>query len=239
MFEKLFDKNEYRFILYFVGIFLGTAALLAAFGLLPSELQEESEGGTLLQNVEDSALNILSANNEKVTAGNGQVIAPLEQPKMYGTSKSTSTQRVVVGGYPSRLVIPSIDVDTKVYVPASTDVTTLDRGLTKGPVYYPGSGTAAGGNMFIFGHSTGHKVVINKAYKVFNELSSLSQGDEIYIVSNGNTFVYVVKKVSKVNKNETLVKFDTKSHLLTLSTCNSFGARTDRFVVTAEFSRVK
>ena len=48
-------------------------------------------------------------------------------------------------------------------------------------------------------------------------------------------FTYRVRSVDKVDKDETLVTFDTKAHLLTLSTCNSFGSKSDRFVVVAEF----
>jgi LPXTG-site transpeptidase (sortase) family protein len=239
MFDKLFNKNESSFILYFVLIFLGTAGLLAAVGLLPNELQEQSNGDTLAQSVENSALNIVSGSGEKISNQDDQTISAPPQTKMYGAPKAAPTQKVVIGGYPARLVIPSIDVDTQVFTPKDTDVDTLDHDLTKGPVYYPGSGTVAGGNMFIFGHSTGYKIVINKAYKVFNDIHTLNQGDEIDVVSNGNTFIYTVKSVSKVNKNETLVNFDTNSHILTLSTCNSFGAKTDRYVVTAVFSSVK
>jgi LPXTG-site transpeptidase (sortase) family protein len=148
---------------------------------------------------------------------------------------SDSPKNILQNGLPSRLVIPSIRVDTQVVIPRNTSISTLDTDLTKGPVYYPGSGTINGGNMFIFGHSTGYKVVLNKAYKVFNDLNTLSQGDSIYIESEGKKFLYRVRSVNKVDKNETLVTFDTNEDLLTLSTCNSFGAKSDRYVVVAEF----
>jgi len=233
MFDKIFSKNEARFIGYFFLVFLGTAALLAALGLLPNELEESSNGDTLTQAVVNSALN--TPKEQQVVPANPRPIVTRPQT---GTVKQP-TQKVIVAGNPTRLIIPSIGVDTTVYTPKNTDVDTLDHDLTKGPVYYPGSGTAAGGNMFIFGHSTGYKVVLNKAYKVFNDLHTLSNGDTINVVSNGNTFVYKVKSVSKVNKNETLVKFDTDAHILTLSTCNSFGAKTDRYVVVADYVGVK
>ncbi len=228
MFDKIFNKNELRFIGYFFLVFLGTAALLAAFGLLPSELEESSNGDTLTQAIVNSAV------STQVAPANTKPVVTKPQT---GTVKST--QKVIVAGNPTRLTIPAIGLDTIVYTPKNTDVATLDHDLTKGPVYYPGSGTAAGGNMFIFGHSTGYKVVINKAYKVFNDLHTLTNGDMINVVSNGHTFLYKVKSVSKVNKDETLVKFDTDAHILTLSTCNSFGAKSDRYVVVAEYVGVK
>jgi LPXTG-site transpeptidase (sortase) family protein len=232
MFDKIFSKNELRFIGYFFLVFLCTAGLLAAFGLLPNELEESSNGDTLTQAVVNSALK--APQEQQVSPTNPKPV--LTRPQT-GTIKST--QKVIVAGNPTRLIIPAIGLDTTVYTPKNTDVDTLDHDLTKGPVYYPGSGTPAGGNMFIFGHSTGYKVVINKAYKVFNDLHLLTKGDTISVVSNGNTFIYKVKSVSKVNKDETLVKFDTDAHLLTLSTCNSFGAKTDRYVVVADYVGVR
>ena len=233
MFDKIFSKNELRFIGYFFLIFLGTAGSLAAFGLLPSELEETSDGDTLTQKIVDSAIS--APQEQKVNPVQNQVITRPQNSVV----RPTQPQKVIVAGNPTRLIIPAIGVDTTVYTPADTDVDTLDHDLTKGPVYYPGSGTAAGGNMFIFGHSTGYKIVINKAYKVFNDLHTLTNGDTINVVSNGNTFVYKVKSVSKVNKNETLVNFDTSAHIITLSTCNSFGAKTDRYVVVGEYVGVK
>jgi len=247
---KFFSRAESSFILYFVLVFLGTAAFLAAFGLLPNELMEQSNGNNLTQSVEQAVLGGPDQNDATAgvagqaadgtgAADQGQYATMLQGKNgtaAVGTGSTGGSQIVV--GPPSRLIIPSIGVDTQVELPASTDVDVLDHELTKGPVYYPGSGTPAGGNMFIFGHSTGYKIVINKAYRVFNDIHSLNAGDQIQVVSNGHTFEYKVKTVNKVNSDETLVKFDTASHLLTLSTCNSFGAKSDRYVVVAEYVRM-
>ncbi len=257
MFERLshiFDRNEARFIGWFVAIFLMTAAALAAFGLLPSELQEESSGSSIDESFSQAILRALSgaaapdagsavedvrASQRAGQAGYsefGSILAPRT-----GTSApaagSTSSIAVSGTGLPQRISIPKISMDTEVRVPASSDVATLDKELLKGPVYYPGSGTGNGGNMFIFGHSTGHSVVINKAYKVFNNIKLLSKGDEIFVQSDGRTLVYRVRTVDLVDKNDTMVTFDTSSTLLTLSTCNSFGTKADRYVVVAELSR--
>jgi LPXTG-site transpeptidase (sortase) family protein len=218
-FKSLFNQKETTFILWFVVIFAGTAGLLSAFGLLPSELQETSDGKTLSSEIVDKAT--------------GSIVG--QDPSQNQDQNSATVQNLTAQGYPSRLVIPSIGVDTPVRIPKSSDIDVLDNELTQGPVYYPGSGTVNSGNLFIFGHSTGYKVVINKAYKVFNDLKTLNTGDLIYIQSEGKVFSYSVKSVSQVNKDQTLVEFDTTSHLLTLSTCNSFGAKTDRYVVVAQF----
>ena len=235
-------------------IFLGSAGVLSLFGLLPNELTENTEGQTLSQRIAnafngDSTTGANQQNNNGFDTETGLPFSESALGILNSTGKpsnntntkpsvssgSNSNTNVVVNGIPTRLTIPSIGVSTQVYTPRNTSIAVMDADLTKGPVYYPGSGTINTGNMFIFGHSTGHAVVINKAYKVFNELKNLNQGDIIYVESEGKKFSYRVRSVDKVDKNETMVTFDTKAHLLTLSTCNSFGSKSDRFVVVAEF----
>lgn len=243
-FNSLFSPKEASFILWFVIFFLGSAGILALFGLLPSELTEKSDGLTLSEKIAETATKAVAgdngtnnSNDDQViwTTGNGSVSQNGQNGQGGKAADSSNINTLTKIGLPSRLVIPSIQVDTEVVVPRNTSVEVLDNDLTKGPVYYPGSGTINSGNMFIFGHSTGYKVVINKAYKVFNDLKNLNKGDFVYIESEGKKFSYKVRSVDKVDKDETLVTFDTKAHLLTLSTCNSFGSKSDRYVVVAEF----
>ncbi|MBI2096981.1 MAG: hypothetical protein HYT40_02390 [Candidatus Sungbacteria bacterium] len=59
-----------------------------------------------------------------------------------------------------RLIIENIGLSAKIVTPASTDDNILNTALTKGAVYYPGSGKLGEvGNVFLFGHSTGLAVV--------------------------------------------------------------------------------
>jgi LPXTG-site transpeptidase (sortase) family protein len=119
--------------------------------------------------------------------------------------------------------------------PNTTNVATLDEYLKKGAVRYPGSGTIGLGNMFIFAHSTGIKVVNNQAYKAFNGLKDLTTGDIIKVYGESKIYQYKVTSVRLVDSNEALVTFDTTGSRLTLSTCNTFGAKTERYVVEADF----
>lgn len=232
-FSNLFSQKEVVFITWFVIIFIGTTGVLAAFGLLPAELLEETDGRDLSTEIVESAAKAFGGANS--SGANDSLANGSDSGASSSNSNKNNSQKLTQVGYPVRLVIPSIQIDTKVQFPENTKVSTLDTELTKGPVYYPGSGTVNSGNMFIFGHSTGYKVVINKAYKVFNELKNVQIGAPVYVESEGKMFAYKVRSVDKVNKDDTMVKFDTTSHLLTLSTCNSFGAKTDRYVVVAEF----
>jgi LPXTG-site transpeptidase (sortase) family protein len=241
--NSLFTPKETSFIVWFMVIFIASAGLLSLFGLLPSELTEQSDGQTLSEKVAGTAAGAITGtnpgnagnNNDDIwSTGNSGQVRP-NTTNSSNTASSNTSKNLTQNGLPTRLIIPSIKVDTQVYIPRNTTTSVLDADLTKGPVYYPGSGTINTGNMFIFGHSTGYSVVINKAYKVFNELKNLTPGQMIYIESEGKQFSYKVRTVDKVDKDETLVTFDTKAHLLTLSTCNSFGAKSDRYVVVAEF----
>lgn len=134
---------------------------------------------------------------------------------------------------PDKIRIPKIDVDTIIENPPSRDVATLDGALQRGAVYYPGSGTIEQGNIFIFGHSTNWPVVRNQAYKTFNNLEDLQKGDQIEVISDGISYFYIVDSVKLIDANDAIVDFSQKDRKLTLSTCNTFGQKQDRYVVEA------
>ncbi len=144
------------------------------------------------------------------------------------------------GQLPMLIQIPKIDVNVQIYNPSTTTLPVLNDYLTKGAVHYPGSGLLGGnGNMYIFGHSSTLSVVHNQAYKAFNNIQHLVVGDTISVFSENAEYVYKVKVVKKVDANKELVEFKTDSRMLTLSTCDLFGVRSDRFVVEAEFAYKK
>jgi len=135
---------------------------------------------------------------------------------------------------PVRIVIEDIGVDTSISNPNSTDIDVLDRALLSGAVRYPGSGElGADANVLIFGHSSYLPVVKNKAYKAFNEIGTLERGDEIVVYSDTHRYVYTVETVRLANAEEALVQFSAEEPTLTLATCNTFGAKQERWVVTA------
>ncbi len=150
-----------------------------------------------------------------------------------------NTNSLIEEVYPVRITIPKIGVDSIINSPESRDVAVLDEFLKKGVVHYPGSGTLSGGNMFLFGHSTGFAVVQNQAYKALNDLRKLELGDEIFVNSASDKYVYKVISVVLVDDSEALVTFNGGDHMLTISTCNTFGEKQERYEVEAEFSRVE
>jgi LPXTG-site transpeptidase (sortase) family protein len=138
---------------------------------------------------------------------------------------------------PEKISIPKIDVDSIIQVPRAVDVATLDAALEKGAVYYPGSGTLQGGNMFLFGHSTNWRVVNNQAYQTFNNLDKLIPGDEIILTSGDTQYVYKVQTVVRASEDDTLIEFNKGARMLTISTCDTFGRKQDRWVVEAVFEK--
>lgn len=154
--------------------------------------------------------------------------------------KSITDQNKEKAILPNHIRIPKINVDTPVSNPVSDSVEVLDKYLTSGSVHYPGSGSLSGGNMFLFAHSTGIKIVRNQAYKAFNDLKYLVEGDVINVSGeDGKIYVYKVSSVKMATDKDVLVRFDKTEKMLTLSTCNSFGQKSERYVVEAYFDSVK
>ncbi|MFH0988199.1 MAG: sortase [Parcubacteria group bacterium] len=138
----------------------------------------------------------------------------------------------------SRLSISDIDLDALIVHPESADINTLNAAINKGVAHYPDSGELGEiGNVFLFGHSTNLKIVNNQNYAVFNRLKELKTGAMIRLESGGSEYWYVVKSMSLKKANETWINLATSKKLLTISTCNVFGAKEDRYVVEAEFAR--
>lgn len=136
---------------------------------------------------------------------------------------------------PDHITIDKIGVDININKPNTTVVEELDRSLLTGAVHYPGSGSVESGNMYIFGHSSSLQVVNNPAYAAFSGLRDLVPGDVINIEADGQTYLYKVTSVNLVNENTALVEFNKGERMLTLSTCNTFGRKEERYVVEAEF----
>lgn len=167
-----------------------------------------------------------SKSRTEVLTSSGEDTAPdVEETPVYVATEKES---------PVRIVINSIGVDTSITSPESTDVNVLDRALQSGAVRYPGSGLLGeAANMLVFGHSSYLPVVHNKAYQAFNELGKVLPGEHITVYSDVYRYEYEVQNVRMAKAEDIAVTFETKVPTLTLATCNTFGAKEDRWVVTA------
>jgi len=154
-----------------------------------------------------------------------------------GNTSSIPVEELDTNLIPQKIEIPKIGVSSVVQIPQAIDVATLDNALAKGATYYPGSGTLQGGNMFLFGHSTNWKVVNNQAYKTFNDLDKLVKGDSVELTSDNKKYIYEVTSVRRAADDDVLVDFSKGNRMLTISTCDTFGKKQDRWVVEAEFKK--
>jgi LPXTG-site transpeptidase (sortase) family protein len=135
---------------------------------------------------------------------------------------------------PTKIEIPAINLSVTVSNPTSTDVPVLDNALLTGAVRYPTSSKlGVPGNTIIFGHSSYLPIVMNKAFKTFDGIQNLTKGDRITVTGSGHTYVYSVDTVVKANATADSIPLNVEGSKLTLATCNSFGQKSDRFVVTA------
>lgn len=149
-------------------------------------------------------------------------------------------EAVEEGELPLGIEIPSIGLKANVSNPDTTDIATLDAELTRGAVRYPNSGIPGEeGNVLIFGHSSYLPVVHNQAYKAFNGIQDLEEGAPIFVVGQTKVYVYAVESVQSANTSTGEIPLAIEGAKLTLATCDTFGAKSDRFIVTAKLVRVE
>lgn len=161
--------------------------------------------------------------------------------------KSNAQSPVVVAGadtpppaatveLPAKIEIPAIGLAATIVNPTTTDIASLDKALLSGAVRYPTSAKLGEtGNVVLFGHSSYLPVVGNQAFKTFNGIQKLLEGDTVTVSSSGTAYTYRVRTVAKESANDAGIPLAVAGRVLTLSTCDSFGKKTDRFVVTADF----
>ena len=154
-----------------------------------------------------------------------------------GAAPVASSTPVMRAEDPVKIVIPTIGLSATVANPVTTDIKILDQNLLTGAVRYPTSARLGEtGNVVIFGHSSYLPVVGNQAYKAFNGIQKLVAGDTVTVYSSDTAYIYQVTSVSKQSAaSDAGINLAVTSRVLTLATCDSFGAKTDRFIVTADF----
>ncbi len=155
-------------------------------------------------------------------------------PLVSGVAFASTT--VSVKELPVKIDIPAIDLSAKVANPETTDTVQLDNALLSGAVRYPASAQLGElGNVIVFAHSSYLPIVNNQAYKTFDGIQKLKKDERIIVSSEKSAYVYAVDTVSKASAESDAIPLAVSSPTLTLSTCNSFGTKSDRFVVTAHF----
>lgn len=198
--------KAFWFVVLSLGIFGSSTAVLASLDLLP---------------------------NPTVVAASPAVVVSSSTPAVVPV---LPLPRASVAELPIKIAIPKLGHTATILNTSATDVTTLDALLLKGAVRYPTSAKLGeDGNVVLFAHSSYLPIVGNKAYKTFNDIQKLSIGDTVVVYSNERTYTYRVRSVEKESASNGAIPLSVAGRVLTLATCNSFGQKSDRFVVTSDF----
>ncbi len=147
-------------------------------------------------------------------------------------------QQVVSPEAPVRVVAGKVGLDVSISNPDTTDVEALDNELLKGAIRYPTSALlGVDGTVLLYGHSSGLPIVHNQNFKAFNGIKNLKSGDTVSVYSAGQEYRYTVEEVvfakALANTAEDVVELPTNGRYLKLITCNSFGSKADRYILTA------
>ena len=136
---------------------------------------------------------------------------------------------------PVRIEIKEVGIDVTIKNPNTTNVAVLDEALLTGAVRYPTSAKLGEeGNVILFGHSSYLPLVNNPSFKAFNEIQDLEKGDRITVYSDTTAYVYAVTDVTAADADEDAIPLTKTGHTLTIATCDSFGKKSDRFIVVSE-----
>lgn len=163
----------------------------------------------------------------------------LPEPVITVAEEEVDAENAVVVSEPEspvRVVAEAVALDVTISNPASTNVHALDNALLKGAVRYPTTAKLGEeGTMLLFGHSSRLPVIYNQAYKAFNNIQNLEEGDTVSVFSATAEYRYKVTDVRVADAEEDVVELRSTGKSLVLVTCDNFTSKTSRFVVTAEF----
>jgi LPXTG-site transpeptidase (sortase) family protein len=166
---------------------------------------------------------------------------PLPATTDPSTSSGQATQQVATDNpeAPVRVVAKDVGLDVTVVNPTTTDVDQLDNELTKGAVHYPTSAQlGVNGTVLLFGHSSYLPVVYHQYYKTFDGIQNLKTGQIVSVYSGTTEYRYAVTGVrvaDSTDESDNQIPLYSDNKYLTLVTCDSFAAKSNRFIVTATY----
>jgi len=157
-----------------------------------------------------------------------------EEPESQNTQETKEMASTAEDATPNRIIIDKLDREVVILNPSSTNVADLDKALLGGVVRHPDSADLlSAGGMFLFGHSSYLPVVKNRNFQAFNGLDTLEWGDLIRVQSSDFEYIYRVDRVYEEKASVAAVETVGTEKRLSLVTCNTFGAKDDRFIVEA------
>lgn len=204
-------------------VFILSLGLLFAFGAVPEEIRDFWRSPFSKASASEDGLDV------------GAAIPVSDDARIL--SETPGEILFAEGPKPERLIIRKIGVDSAVFSPETRDISVLDTALKKGVVNYPSGASLNEGNIFLFGHSTNWATVQNPVYKSLNGLEGMALGDEVLIRSGNREYVYKVFSINLTGAEKSLVNLENDRRVVTISTCDTFGKKTDRIVVEALYER--
>lgn len=154
-----------------------------------------------------------------------------DEPRQEGEAVEPS-----VAEAPVRVVAQAIGMDNTVLNPQSEEIALLDEALLQGTIRHPASALlGADGTVALFGHSSYLPIVRNSNYKAFNGIQKLHEGDTVSVYSQTTEYRYAVTNVYEADASDAVVPLRSDGRYLVLITCDSFGKKSNRFIVEATF----
>lgn len=206
IYEQIMERKALFFGMFFA-VMLFSYGFLFAIDFIPEPIEEETEVGS---------------------EQNQGALDTEENPQ------NNDIEEEVDYPLPISIHFDSLDRTVKVKNPISRSIDDLDAELLNGAVRHPDSADFDDfGNIFILGHSSYLPNVFNKNFQAFNGIQDLTWGDTIRLRSEDTEYVYRVERVYEAKASEVIVPNSRGEAKLTLATCNTFGAKEDRFMVEA------
>lgn len=234
-------EARFVFLLVCIGVFSLTYGFFFVIDFLPEAPESTQDGSTNGTKTENGL--VVSPDEESAFGdyGGREAGSPSTTYDEIDTESEETESAVAAlsfrAMYPTRIVFDSLD-DRSVSVmnPTTRDIASLDAALLNGVVRHPDSGDFERiGTIVLFGHSSYLPNVINKNFQAFNGIQKLAWGDTVRLESETHEYVYRVDRVYEASASDAdaEVKVEAGKRKLTLVTCDSFGSKSDRFIVEA------
>lgn len=223
------SRTEERlvFFLVFTGVLALTYGLFFVIDFLPEKPVVQESTIRTVPSVSSETVDSQSVSNPE---DNSPVVVKDEIPASQGVVAMSED----VDPYPKRIIFDTLDKEVPVLNPSSHTTESLDIALLSGAVRHPDSADfVQEGTIFLFGHSSYLPTVINKNFQAFNGIQKLKWGDTVRLQSSDTEYVYRVDRVYETSAIGAEIPIETGKSKLTLVTCDSFGSKSDRFVVEA------
>ncbi len=167
------------------------------------------------------------------------MVDALPEPSEGATREPSVVKEEIPAGtheLPVRIVVKDAAIDWKILNPQETDLDTLNAAVDQAVMRWPTSALLGkDGTVALFGHSSHLPIVHNQAFKAFNGIEKLKKGQGISVYSATTEYRYKVVGVRVASADEDVVELPSDGKYLVLITCDNFGSKSDRYVVTADF----